>query len=102
MVSLTFSLVEDQERDTIVHCDAGLQVSVFNLDIEPFYPSGNQHHVFGDDHGEWIAFETNGWNGQTTHLLMQAAAWYARYLDFPEMVVTIEDPRPAFTLRKLL
>ena len=58
-------------------------------------------HIFLDDHGEWLAFETEGWNGGDIQVFSGAVLWYAVYLDYPAMDITTEDPRPAFKLRKL-
>jgi hypothetical protein len=96
-----FSLTKGQERDIIVHYETGLQVFVFNLEAEDFRPSKIERHIFGDDHGDWLAFETKSWQGQSLDILHQAALWFAQYLDYPEMVILEIDPRPAFKMRKL-
>lgn len=101
MISTTFSLLEDQERDVIIHDPSGLRVNVFGLEVDNYQPTKGELHIFGDDHGEWLAFETEGWNGEYLDIISQAVVWYARYLDYPEMNITIEDPRPEFRLRKI-
>jgi hypothetical protein len=101
MISNTFSLLEDQERDIIIHGATGLCVNVFGLEVDDYQPTKGEIHIFGDDHGEWLAFETEGWNGENLDLITQAVIWYARYLDYPEMNIQTEDPRPAPRLRKI-
>jgi hypothetical protein len=101
MISTTFSLLVDQERDIIVHGETGLRVNVFGLEVDSFQPAEGELHIFGDDHGEWLAFETEGWNGEELELISQAVLWYARYLDYPEMRIVTEDPRPESKLRKV-
>lgn len=101
MISTTFSLLEDQERDVIIHDPSGLRVNVFGLEVDNYQPTKGELHIFGDDHGEWLAFETEGWNGEYLDIISQAVVWYARYLDYPEMNITTEDPRPEFRLRKI-
>ncbi|MDT3401012.1 hypothetical protein [Mucilaginibacter terrae] len=98
---LKFALLQDQDRDIIIHYDTGLKVCVFNLEAADFRPSKKEQHIFGDDHGEWLAFETKGWHGQSPDILHQAALWYARYLDYPEMIISDVDPRPVFKMRIL-
>jgi hypothetical protein len=101
MISNTFSLLEDQERDIIIHGATGLCVNVFGLEVDDYQPTKGEIHIFGNDHGEWLAFETEGWNGGNLDLITQAVVWYARYLDYPEMNIQTEDPRPAPRLRKI-
>lgn len=96
-----FSLLEDQERDTIVHEETGLKVVVFDLGTEDYRPAEKEYHLFGDDHGDWLAFETVVWKGQPLDLLHKAVSWYAALcLDYPEMIILDNDARPAFKLRK--
>jgi hypothetical protein len=101
MLSTTYSLLENQERDVIVHNKSGLRVNVFGLEVDDYHPAAGEIHIFGDDHGEWLAFETEGWNGENLNLITQAVVWYARYLDYPQMNIVTEDPRPAKKLRKI-
>lgn len=101
MLSTTYSLLEDQDRDVIVHNETGLRVNVFGLEVDDYHPAPGEIHIFGDDHGEWLAFETEGWNGENLGLISQAVIWYARYLDYPEMNIVTEDPRPSVKFRKI-
>ena len=101
MISNTFSLLEDQEHDIIFHGATGLCVNVFGLEVDNYQPTKGELHIFVDHHGEWLAFETEGWNGEYLDIISQAVVWYARYLDYPEMNITTEDPRPEFILRKI-
>jgi hypothetical protein len=102
MLSTSYSLLEDQDRHIIVHDTTSVKVHVFGLDVDSYQPTPGELHIFGDDHGEWLAFETEGWNGENFDVIKQAVVWYARYLDYPQMEITTEDPRPEFKLRKLL
>ncbi|GAA4326449.1 hypothetical protein GCM10023149_29280 [Mucilaginibacter gynuensis] len=100
MYSTSYFLLNDQERDVIVHAETGVKVNVFGLEVDQFQPTRGELHIFGDDHGEWLAFETEGWNGEHFEVIQQAVLWYARYLDYPQMSIQTEDPRPEFRLRK--
>lgn len=99
MFSTTFSLLEYQERDVIVHDETGLRINVFGLEVDDYHPTTGELHIFGDDYGEWLAFETENWNGEHLDIISQAVVWYARYLDYPEMTIVTEDPRPEFKLK---
>jgi hypothetical protein len=85
----------------IVHRETGTKVNVFGLEVENYQPGPGELHIFGDDHREWLAFETEGWNGEHINIIDQAVLWYARYLDYPQMEITTEDPRPQPGLRKI-
>lgn len=100
MNSTSYFLLDDQERPVIVHAETGLKVNVFSLELENFEPAGSERHLFGDDHGEWLAFETEDWDDGDERILHQALRWYAQYLDYPQMNIQAEDPRPEIRLRK--
>jgi len=101
MVSNTYSVLYDQERHVIVHGETGTKVHVFGLETDNYQPTPGELHIYGDDRGEWLAFETEGWNGENFDIIKQAVIWYARYLDYPQMTISTEDPRRVVTLRKV-
>jgi hypothetical protein len=101
MLPTTYFLLDHQDRNVIVHGETGLKVSVFGLEVEDYKPTPGEIHIFGDDHGEWLAFETEGWSMESIDIITGAVVWYARYLDYSEMNITTDDPRPEFRLRKL-
>jgi hypothetical protein len=86
----------NRERNVIVHKATGLRINVFGLEVENYRPNPTELHVFGDDHGEWLAFETEGWSTEDRVILIDAVKWYSQFLDYPEINITEEDPRPAF------
>ena len=94
MHSTTYFLTDENDHHVIVHAETGLRVQTFSLEQEPFTPDEGELHLFGDDHGEWLAFETMGWKGEDFFLLQGAMIWYARYLDHPDMLIIAADPRP--------
>jgi hypothetical protein len=67
--------------------------------VDQYQPAKGELHIYGEDHGEWLAFETEHWDGDNLDLITQAVVWYARYLDYPEMTISTEDPRPGHKLR---
>jgi hypothetical protein len=101
MQTTNYFLLDDQDRDVIVHAEIRLRVSVFELETEGYHPTAGELHIFGDDHGEWLAFETEGWSMESMDIITGAVVWYARYLDYPEMSIRTEDPRPGVKLRKI-
>jgi len=101
MQSGTYFLLEGADRAVIVHGKTGLRVNVFSLETEGYSPNSDELHVFGNDHGEWLAFETDGWTIEAMDLVTGAVVWYTHYLDHPEMVIRTKDPRPQYKLRKI-
>jgi hypothetical protein len=101
MQTTKYFILATENRDIIVHAETGLRVNVFRLENEGFMPTVGELHVFGDDHGGWLAFETEGYSSENLGLVKGAVIWYARYLDYPEMDIRTEDPRPAVKLKKL-
>jgi hypothetical protein len=101
MLTTNYFLLDDQERDVIIHGETGLRVHVFGLEVDDYHPTPGELHIFGDDHGEWLAFETEGWSKESMDIITGAVVWYAQYLDYPEMNIQTEDPRPAPRLRKI-
>ena len=99
MNSLNYFLVPDANRQIISHGETGLRVNVYHLENEPFYPVTGELHIFGDDHGEWLAFETEGYHRDDLQIFASAVTWYARYLDYPGMQIETVDPRPEFKLK---
>jgi hypothetical protein len=100
MQTTNYFMLSDGERDVIVHAQTGLRVNVFSLENEGFHPTAGELHIFGDDHGEWLAFETEDYTVEALDIFKGAVVWYARYLDYPEMEISSEDPRPPFKLKK--
>jgi len=101
MQTTNYFLLDDQERDVIVHGESGLRVHVFGLEADNYAPAPGELHIFGDDHGEWLAFETEGWSSESMQIITGAVIWYAHCLDYSEMNIQTNDPRPVFKLRKL-
>ena len=60
MHSTSYYLSDENDHHLIIHADTGLVVQTFSLEHEPFNPCPDEIHLFGDDHGEWLAFETIG------------------------------------------
>ena len=99
MLSTSYHLLADQDHDIIIHEETGLRVHVFNLENEGFVPTVGELHLFGDDHGTWLAFETEEWTTETLAIFSNAVLWYAVVLDYPEMQIATVDPRPPLKLR---
>lgn len=64
MHSTSYYLTDENDRHLIINAATELAVQTFSLEREPFTPHGDELHLFGDDHGEWLAFETVGWQGE--------------------------------------
>ena len=101
MQTTNYFLLQQHDRDIIVHGATGLRVQVFGLEVDQYKPTPGELHIFGDDHGEWLAFETEGWLMESMDIITGAVVWYARYLDYTEMIILTDDPRPDIKLRKI-
>jgi hypothetical protein len=93
MPSNTYFLLYDQEWDVILHGETGLRVNVFGLEVDNYQPTEGELHIFSEAHGEWLAFETQGWSMESIDIIKGAVIWYARYLNYPEMQISEKDPR---------
>lgn len=101
MQNMNYFLIDDGDHDIIVHGPSGIRLYVYNLELHDFRPEPHELHVFGDDHGEWLAFETEGWRDGGFEIMGNAVMWYAMYLGYPAMEITTDDPRPGFRLKKV-
>ena len=92
-----FLLAKDAEngcRDMIFHRDGSLRVCVYCLEEDIFELKPDELQFYGDNNGEFLAFETRGYNMEEPGLIIQAIRWYANYIGNPEMEILAEDPRP--------
>ena len=55
MQSMNYFLLPDAQRDIIIHGPTGTRLNVYSLENEDFRPIKGELHIFGDDHGEWLA-----------------------------------------------
>src|ERR1700744_3506633 len=81
-------------RDVIHSRDTSLKIKVFCLDKERFSPDANEIQLFGYANGKLYAFETIDIKSEDALDVVGAIQWYAEYIDFPEMEILPEDPRP--------
>lgn len=78
-----------------------LPVHNMGLEDDNYSPTSGELNIFGEDHCEWLAFETEDWYMEGMDIISGAVIWYARYLNYPKMQITTNDPRSVFTLRKV-
>ena len=82
-------------RDVIhTRRDGGLRLRVFCLDAEPFHPDGGEIQLYGRAGRNMYAFESIDITSDNTLDMVEAIQWYADYIGYPEMSITVEDPRP--------
>jgi len=81
-------------RDVIHSRDTDLKIKVFCLDKERFSADPNEIQLFGYADGKLYAFETIDIKAEDALDVVGAIQWYAEYLEFPEMEILPEDPRP--------
>lgn len=81
--------------DVIHSRDTSLKIRVFCLDREAFEPNPNEIQLFGYANSKLYAFETIDIKAEDALDVVGAIQWYAEYIDFPEMEILPEDPRPS-------
>jgi len=81
-------------RDVIHSRDTSLKIRVFCVNKEPFNANANEIQLFGYANGKLYAFETIDIKAEDALDVVGAIQWYAEYIEFPEMEILPEDPRP--------
>jgi hypothetical protein len=85
-----YFLLENEDRDIIVHGETGFRVNVFAIENHGFTPTKGELHIFGCAKGKWFAFETTAWSCEAIDLVTDAVVWYARYHNNANMHITTE------------
>lgn len=98
MLAPTFFIDETGDRPVICNRYTPMRLEVFNLEDQTFTAPAGKLVFFGDDHGTSIAIVAM-YERTRIKEITEALKWYAVYLDYPEMHITTEDPRPPVTLR---
>ena len=81
-------------RDVIHSRDTRLKIRVFCLTEESFCPDSNEIQLYGYAESKLYAFETINIVAEDALDVVSAIQWYAEYIDFPEMEILPDDPRP--------
>lgn len=81
-------------RDVIHSRDTGLKIRVHCLEDDNFEPNHNEIQLFGYAHGKLYAFETIDISAEDALDVVGAIQWYAEYVEYPDMEILPEDPRP--------
>lgn len=81
-------------RDVIHSRDTSLKIRVYCLEDDNFEPNHNEIQLFGYAHGKLYAFETIDINAEDALDVVGAIQWYAEYIEYPELEILPEDPRP--------
>ncbi|OOQ58504.1 hypothetical protein [Mucilaginibacter pedocola] len=89
---------KDPCRDVIHSRDTSLKIRVYCLNHDRFSPSENEIQLYGYAHDKLYAFETINIAAEDALDVVGAIQWYADYIDFPEMEILPEDPRPGHEL----
>jgi hypothetical protein len=92
--------LEDQERDVIVHGETGLRVNVVGLEAGQYEPTAGEIHISERRMGNGWPL-TEGWTMEELGIISGAVLWYGRYLNYPEMQVSEEDPRMQVKLKQV-
>lgn len=85
---------KDPCRDVIHSRDTSLKIRVYCLNYDRFSPNENEIQLYGYAHEKLYAFETINIASEDALDVVGAIQWYADYIEFPEMEILPEDPRP--------
>ncbi|TWR30474.1 hypothetical protein FPZ43_05915 [Mucilaginibacter pallidiroseus] len=88
----------DPCRDVIHSRDTGLKVRVYCLSEERFSADENEIQLYGYAHNKLYAFETINISADDALDVVGAIQWYAEYIEYPEMEILPEDPRPGHNI----
>jgi len=94
--SIEFFVVDNGREDIICFWDSELRIRVISLTDTTVYEDPNELVYYGDGFGTPVAFQTIDYHGEDTGLVLKAIKWYAAYLDYPQMVVSEENPLSGF------
>jgi hypothetical protein len=89
---------KDPCRDVIHSRDSELKVRVYCLDEDRFVPNANEIQLFGYADSKLYAFETIDIVAEDALDVVGAIQWYAEYIEFPQMEILPEDPRPGHSV----
>ncbi|MDB5031388.1 hypothetical protein [Mucilaginibacter sp.] len=81
-------------RDIIHSRDTELKIRVYCLNEDKFIANSNEIQLFGYANNRLYAFETIDISAEDALDVVGAIQWYAEYIEFPEMEILPEDPRP--------
>ena len=88
----------DACRDVIHSRDTSLKIRVFCVSEERFSPNESEIQLYGYANEKLYAFETINITADDALDVVGAIQWYADYIDFPEMEILPEDPRPGHNI----
>ncbi|RFZ81849.1 hypothetical protein DYU05_18695 [Mucilaginibacter terrenus] len=84
----------DPCRDVIHSRDTNLKIRVYCLNYDQFTPNDGEIQLYGYAHDKLYAFETINIAAEDALDVVGAIQWYADYIEFPDMEILPEDPRP--------
>lgn len=84
----------DACRDIIHSRDTGLKIRVFCLNEDRFNANNSEIQLFAYADKKLYAFETINITADDALDVVSAIQWYAEYIDYPDMEILPEDPRP--------
>ncbi|MBD1394028.1 hypothetical protein [Mucilaginibacter glaciei] len=84
----------DACRDVIHSRDTGLKIRVYCISEEQFRADSSEIQLYGYAGEKLYAFETINITADDALDVVGAIQWYAEYIDYPDMEILPEDPRP--------
>lgn len=90
--SLDFFVVDNGREDIICFWDSELRIRVALLTDIRLYEDSKELVYYGDDFGTPIIFQTIDYHDEDVNIILNAINWYAEYLDYPQMVISKQNP----------
>jgi hypothetical protein len=81
-------------RDVIHSRDTRLKIRVFCPDEESFKANVSEIQLYAYADSKLYVFETINITAEDALDVVDAIQWYAAYIDFPDMEILPDDPRP--------
>jgi hypothetical protein len=94
--SLDFFIADNRGQDIICFWDSELRIRVTSLTGSPLFLDPKELVFYGDDNGTPLVFQTIDYQGQDTEIILDAIKWYAEYLEYPDMIVSKDNPLSGF------
>lgn len=99
MQTSNFYIVKTNGQDVIRDHKTLLQIKIYNLDNQSIVVNDNEVILYGIGRDNLLLFETVNFHNCDASLVAYALAWYVDYIDHPEMIITMDDPRTTYRLK---
>ncbi|HEY0245393.1 MAG TPA: hypothetical protein VGC01_07505 [Mucilaginibacter sp.] len=100
MYTENFYTVKTNGQEMIRDHKTFLQIKIHQLNNGSFMHNDHEVTLYGVGHNCLLGFETVNIKDYNAELVAYALAWYVDYIDRSDMIITKEDPRMEFRLKR--